>query len=331
MLSKQKKYILAMATILILCVIILLVTNKKSQKSQEPFKLYEKPLKTLIITTGNFQKELANLDKLYKNHYDTIHYNSSPDIQSADWNELSTIIFENYTNYSAFIILHPPETLSYTACGLSFILENLGKTIAFSTNPILSMKFVKKYRFPEVVIIDEKRIIRACRSKRIKTKFMSLNFPALAMINNGKIKLNEALILQPPTVPLKLMPINPNKKIIVVKIFPNITSAYLQNIIKGQKIYGIILESYENGYIPEDPKFTQLLTEIIKNGTIIVSVSQTNGNVLNNSLENIGVISAGTMTTEAAYAKISLIVSHVPYYNNEMAQKLIQTGLRGEI
>jgi len=138
-------------------------------------------------------------------------------------------------------------------------------------------------------------------------------------------------VLQPPEESLKILPINTNKKIIVIKMFPNMTLNYIKNILKVPGIYGIILETYENGYVSDDLKLLDYLKMIVKKGVIVVSVSQSLDNVSNPILENIGVISGGTMTTEAAYAKLSLIISHVYKYNNQMVTKLIQNNMRGEI
>lgn len=39
------------------------------------------------------------------------------------------VIFWSYLDYDAFIILHGTDTMAYTASALSFMLENLKKTV----------------------------------------------------------------------------------------------------------------------------------------------------------------------------------------------------------
>jgi L-asparaginase len=331
MLPKEQRYVIAMVTILILSIFTLLITCRRKEDTRDPFRIYENDTKVLVIVAGDFDQEIIKLEKIYKGKYDLFNYMVSPDVQPDDWNVIAGVIFDNYLNYDAFIILHSLETLTYSAAGLAFILENLDKSVVLTTNSIVAMKFVQNYRIPEVIIIEGSHVIRGCRGKRIKNNFASPNFPLLGINNHGKMELNRPAILNIPQEPMKLLPINTNKKIAVVKLFPGITSTYLQNMIRGQNIYGIILESYENGYIPEDPKLFQFLGELIRSGVIVANVSQSMGNVVEDSWETVGVISGGTMTTEALYGKISLIVSHVPNYNNEMVRKLIQTPLRGEI
>lgn len=45
-----------------------------------------------------------------------------------DWIRLATEIELNY-HFDAFVILHGTDTMSYTSSALSFLLEDLGKTV----------------------------------------------------------------------------------------------------------------------------------------------------------------------------------------------------------
>lgn len=46
-----------------------------------------------------------------------------------DWIRIATEIELNYNLYDAFVILHGTDTMSYTSSALSFLLEDLGKTV----------------------------------------------------------------------------------------------------------------------------------------------------------------------------------------------------------
>jgi Asparaginase, N-terminal len=60
---------------------------------------------------------------------------------AADWIRIATEIELNYT-FDAFVILHGTDTMAYTASALSFMLEDLGKTVVGFHNstsfPLLS-------------------------------------------------------------------------------------------------------------------------------------------------------------------------------------------------
>jgi len=46
-----------------------------------------------------------------------------------DWIRIATEIELNYATFDAFVILHGTDTMAYTSSALSFMLEDLGKTV----------------------------------------------------------------------------------------------------------------------------------------------------------------------------------------------------------
>lgn len=48
---------------------------------------------------------------------------------ALDWIRIATEIELNYATFDAFVILHGTDTMAYTASALSFMLEDLGKTV----------------------------------------------------------------------------------------------------------------------------------------------------------------------------------------------------------
>jgi 60kDa lysophospholipase len=63
-------------------------------------------------------------------------------IQVTDWIRIATDIELNYAFFDAFVVLHGTDTMSYTSSALSFLLEDLGKTVVHSkirfTYPLLT-------------------------------------------------------------------------------------------------------------------------------------------------------------------------------------------------
>lgn len=322
---REKKYILIMMTLLIVCIFVLVLSNSKSSKcNSEPFK--QKANKVLVIIIGNFSSELDKLKKVHKN-YDVIEFNTPLDISPENWNELAMGIFNTYNEYDAFVILHNPETITYTASALSFMLENLGKTVVLGSNGILAMNLAKNYNIPEVIISDGERIIRGCRAKRFKNAITSPNYPYLGK-NEDKIELYNENILQKPDSPLKFLSVDPRKNILIFKVYPGVDSRHL---MEATKVHGIILESYNSGYIPSDPQFRRVLADIIKNGVLVINVSQNSNNTTDRSLENIGVIYGGNITTEAALSKLHLILGNVEKPDHNLVNQLMKISMRGEI
>ena len=57
--------------------------------------------------------------------------------RSSDWIRIATEIELNYSLFDAFVVLHGTDTMAYTSSALSFLLEDLGKTVVRGSIPIL--------------------------------------------------------------------------------------------------------------------------------------------------------------------------------------------------
>jgi len=53
----------------------------------------------------------------------------SANMHVSDYTTIAKTIETHYKNYDGFVILHGTDTMAYTASALSFMLENLNKTV----------------------------------------------------------------------------------------------------------------------------------------------------------------------------------------------------------
>ena len=60
----------------------------------------------------------------------------SKDLHIKDWINIATLIREQYEQYQGFVILHGTDTMAYSASALSFMLENLGKSVIFTGSQV---------------------------------------------------------------------------------------------------------------------------------------------------------------------------------------------------
>jgi lysophospholipase len=60
----------------------------------------------------------------------------SSNMTIQDWIHIAGDIEKYYHDFDAFIVLHGTDTMSYTASALSFMLENLGKTVIITGSQI---------------------------------------------------------------------------------------------------------------------------------------------------------------------------------------------------
>lgn len=84
-----------------------------------------------LITPPSIYKKRTRYSIL---EYDRLLDSSNMNIE--DWVRIATDIQVNYKLFDAFIILHGTDTMAYTASVLSFMLENLGKTVIITGSQI---------------------------------------------------------------------------------------------------------------------------------------------------------------------------------------------------
>lgn len=117
-----------------------------------------------------------------------------------DWAKIASDIEEMYYQYDGFVVVMGTDTMAYAASALSFMLENLGKTVVFTgsqipffevyndarRNLIISILFAATSDFPEVCICFNDKILRGNRAVKVNSlsldAFDSPNFPPLATI-----------------------------------------------------------------------------------------------------------------------------------------------------
>lgn len=106
----------------------------------------------------------------------------------SDWTTLASDIERYYHNYDSFVILHGTDTMAYTASALSFLLENLGKTVLLTgsqipfsevrndaqENLLGALTVAGHYTIPEVCLFFDNKLYRGNRT----TKSNAMEFDA---------------------------------------------------------------------------------------------------------------------------------------------------------
>lgn len=259
--------------------------------------------------------------------YDTFLYEpliNSSDVNLSTWNSIVKIISSSYLKYDAFVILLGKDTLIYTACAVSFMLENLQKPVIFTDSDLSNALYQSSYtKIPEVMILSDKKLLRA-------TKTICKNMDGFISPGFDDLKIHNCFNI--PTDAFLVKYVNPNTKVIVVKIFPGIDEKFLLGILTNTEVHGIILETYINGNLPVSEKIINVFELLIKKGIIIVAVSQSENNSvlsLDKRLLNVGIISGHEMTTCAAFSKLCFLLSNVQ--DKKLVGQLMEQSFRGEI
>ncbi len=139
----------------------------------------------------------------------------SSNINLEEWKKIGFLIKQNYEEYNSFIIIHGTETMNYTACILSFMLENLNKPVILTgsqipliemrndaqRNLIDSLTIAGSYHIPEVCIMFDSFLYRGNRTiKNDNIRLRAFESPNIGPLGEIgiKVKINWELILPPP-------------------------------------------------------------------------------------------------------------------------------------
>ena len=281
----------------------------------------------------------------------------SSSVEVRHWQQMSKIIYDHYSDFDGFLILHGTDTMAYSASALSFMLQGLDKPVIFTgaqlpiasprsdatENLVTSLEIAsdKKDGRPiitEVCIFFNNSLIRGNRAKKVESQhfdaFESENYPVLARAGIA-IDYQWSYLESSKESALVLIP-EMNSSVVILKLFPGLNAKTVDHIIKAPDVKGVILESYGAGNVPHEKWFLDLLKEGNNSGKVILNISQCNGGKVihgkyetSSMLNEVGVISGEDLTTEAATTKMMYALAR--YSKNSDIKKCLTTPIRGEM
>lgn len=309
---------------------------------------------------NNLSKRIPELNLLACN-IETVSFQKPIDSSNMNpnyWIQIAEIIETNYHKYNGFVVLHGSDTMSYTASAISFMLEGLTKPVIFTGSQlpigdlrtdakenlitsiqIASLQENNQALIQEVGLYFEYKLYRANRTTKINAEhfeaFASLNYPDLAE-SGVHLKVNKEYLYKPEIPKTFKVYKNLETNIALIKLFPGISKNLIETIVTTPNLKGVILETYGAGNCSTQKWFLQLIKKTIQRGIPVINVTQCSGGSVimgqyetSEALQKMGVISGNDITTEAALAKLMVLLGE-----NQTSVSLknrFETAMRGEM
>lgn len=282
----------------------------------------------------------------------------SSEMNPTLWKEIAEMVFDNYTKYDGFVILHGSDTMAYTSSALSFMLQNLSKPVILTGSqlPIGTIRTDGKENLitaieiaafkdengesliKEVAVYFEYSLYRGNRCSKVSANqfeaFSSPNYPELA-VAGVEIDFNKERLFKPSSSDLKLFT-NFENHVALLKIFPGFAANVYKNLFDINQVKGIIMETFGAGNAPSNDDFRELIANYIQNGGIILNITQcSSGSVQQGKYETssffdkVGVISGRDMTTEAAIAKMMYLLGSET--SKDSVKQKLAVSFQGEL
>ena len=251
----------------------------------------------------------------------------STNITPGHWQMMARCVRTHYGEYDGFVITHGTDTMAYTAAALSYLIQGSPKPIVLTgaQKPIgfdstdSKVNLMDAFRcaaedLPGVSIVFNNRVILGTRAKKTRSKsfqaFSSINYPDLGVLRDGVLlRYIRQACREAPVFFDRL-----DTKVALLKLVPGVDRGLADYLLERND--ALIIESFGVGGLPEDSGLYDCVRDAMAAGRTVVLTTQVENegsdlgvyHVGHALKDDLGVLEAYDMTTEAVVAKLMWIL-----------------------
>ncbi|XP_018865761.1 60 kDa lysophospholipase isoform X2 [Gorilla gorilla gorilla] len=270
----------------------------------------------------------------------------SSDMTIAEWVRVAQTIERHYEQYHGFVVIHGTDTMAFAASMLSFMLENLQKTVILTGAqvPIHALwsdgreNLLGALLMAGQYVIPENQLFRGNRTTKVDARrfaaFCSPNLLPLATVG-ADITINRELVRKVDGKAGLVVHSSMEQDVGLLRLYPGIPAALVRAFLQPP-LKGVVMETFGSGNGPTKPDLLQELRVAAERGLVIVNCTHclqgavTTDYAAGMAMAGAGVISGFDMTSEAALAKLSYVLGQ-PGLSLDDRKELLTKDLRGEM
>jgi len=256
----------------------------------------------------------------------------SANARPGDWLRIARDIDARAGDFDGFVVLHGTDTMAYTSSALAFLLRGLDRPVVVTgaqiplgvlrsdgrQNLLTAVLVAARDDVREVCLVFGSRILRGCRAvKTSASGFEAFSSPNLPPLGAAGVEIEvRAERLRAPADGAAALPAALDAPVRLLRLYPGMPAELLRAAL-APPTRGLVLEAYGAGNLPDrDADVLEALAEGARRGVAVVAVSQcVDGRVdlgayaVSAPLVAAGAVGGLDMTTEAAYAKLVVLLS----------------------
>ncbi|XP_043778415.1 60 kDa lysophospholipase isoform X14 [Cervus elaphus] len=276
----------------------------------------------------------------------------SSDMTITEWVQIAQTIESHYGQYDGFVVIHGTDTMAFAASVLSFVLENLQKTVILTgaqvpihalwndgrENLLGALLLAGQYVIPEVCLFFQNQLFRGNRVTKVDARrfaaFCSPNLPPLATVG-ADVTINQELVRRVRGQGRLVVHSSMERDVGLLRLYPGIPASLVRAFLQPP-MKGVVMETFGSGNGPTKPDLLQELRAAAERGLVIVNCTHClQGAVTSDygagvALSRAGTVSGFDMTSEAALAKLSYVLG-LPGLSLDGRKELLARDLRGEM